>query len=100
MQDIDLTVTVDQPMPDAQDQILDRVDSRLRGVGLTQRATPGGVQYRPKFVGLVLVWLIRRAMHEGVTFTFDPHGRATEVRVAGKLRSRAHTELTEALGGH
>jgi len=100
MQDIDLTLTVDQSMPDAQDRILDRVDDRLRGVGLTQRVTPGGVEYRPKFVGLVLVWLVRRAMHEGVTFTFDPHGRATEVRVAGKLRGRAHTELTEALGGH
>ena len=73
MHDIDLTVTVDQPMPQAQDQILDRVDHRLRGVGL--------------------------AMHEGVTFTFDPHGRATEVRVTGKLRDRAHTELAEALGG-
>jgi hypothetical protein len=100
MQDIDLTVTVDQPMPDAQDRILDRVDDRLRAVGYTRRAAPGGVDYRPKFVGLVFVWLVRRAMHEGVTFTFDPHGRATEVRVAGKLRDRAHTELTEALGGH
>jgi hypothetical protein len=100
MQDIDLTVTVDQPMPDAQDRILDRVDDRLRAVGYTRRAASGGVDYRPKFVGLVFVWLVRRAMHEGVTFTFDPHGRATEVRVAGKLRDRAHTELTEALGGH
>jgi hypothetical protein len=99
MHDIDLTVTVDQPMPQAQDQILDRVDHRLRGVGLAQHVTPGGVQYQPKFIGLVLLWWIRRAMHEGVTFTFDPHGRATEVRVAGKLRDRAHTELTEALGG-
>jgi hypothetical protein len=100
MQDIDLTVTVDQPMPDAQDRILDRVDDRLRGVGLTRRVTPGGVVYRPKFIGLVFVWLIRRLRHEGVTLTFDAHGRATEVRVAGKLRDRAHTELTEALGGH
>jgi hypothetical protein len=96
MQDIDLTVTVDQAMPDAQDRILDR----LRAVGLTQHVTPGGVDYRPKFIGLVFVWLVRRLQHEGVTFTFDPHGRATEVRVAGKLRDRAHTELTEALGGH
>jgi hypothetical protein len=100
MQDIDLTVTVDQPMPDAQDRILDRVDDRLRGVGLTQRVTPGGVEYRPKFVGLVFVWLIRRVRHEGVTFTFDARGRSTEVRAAGRLRDRAHTELTEALGGH
>ena len=100
MQNIDLTVTVDQPMPRAQDRILDRVDHRLRGAGLTQRVTPAGVEYRPKFVGLVALWLIRRAMHEGVTFIFDPHGTATEVRAAGRLRDRAHAELTEALGGH
>ena len=100
MQDIDLTVTVDQPMPDAQDRILDRVDDRLRAVGFTQRAAPGGVEYRPKFVGLVFVWLIRRLRHEDVTFTFDARGRSTEVRAAGRLRDRAHTELTEALGGH
>ena len=31
MQDIDLTVTVDRPMPDAQDRLLNRVDDRLRG---------------------------------------------------------------------
>jgi hypothetical protein len=100
MHDINLTVTVDQPMPAAQDRILDRVDHRLRGAGLTQHVTPAGVAYQPKFIGLVFVWLARRAMHEGVTFTFDPRGRSTEVRVAGKLRDRAHTELTEALGGH
>ncbi len=58
------------------------------------------MEYRPKFVGLVALWLIRRAMHEGVTFIFDPHGTATEVRAAGRLRDRAHAELTEALGGH
>jgi hypothetical protein len=100
MHDINLTVTVDQPMPAAQDRILDRVDHRLRGAGLTQHVTRAGVAYQPKFIGLVFVWLARRAMHEGVTFTFDPRGRSTEVRVAGKLRDRAHTELTEALGGH
>jgi hypothetical protein len=100
MQDIDLTVTVDQPMPDAQDRILDRVDHRLRGVGYTQHVTPGGVEYRPKFVGLVFLWLVRRFRHEGVTFTFDARGRSTEVRAAGRLRDRAHAELTEALGGH
>ena len=100
MQDIDLTVTVDQPMPDAQDRILDRVDDRLRAVGYTRRAAPGGVDYRPKFVGLVFVWLVRRLQHEHVTFTFDARGAATEVRAAGRLRDRAHAELTEALGGN
>ena len=100
MQDIDLTVTVDQPMPQAQERILDRVDHRLRGVGLTRRVTPRGVEYRPKFIGLVAIWLIRRLRHESVTFTFDAHGVATEVRAAGRLRDRAHAELTEALGGY
>ena len=100
MQDIDLSVTVDRPMPDAQDRLLDRVDDRLRGVGLTQRVTPGGVEYRPKFIGLVVIWLIRRMQHEGVTFTFDARGSVTDVRAAGRLRDRAHAELTEALGGH
>jgi hypothetical protein len=100
MQAIDLTVTVDQPMPQAQDRILDRVDHRLRDADYAQRVTPGTVDYRPKFVGLVFVWLIRRLQHEGVTLTFDAHGPATEVRVAGKLRNRAHAELTDALGGH
>ena len=100
MQDIDLTVTVDQPMPQAQDRILDRVDHRLRATGLTRRAAPDGVDYQPKFVGLVLVWLIRRLQHEGVTFTFDARGPVTDVRAAGRLRDRAHAELTEALGGY
>ena len=100
MQDIDLTVTVDQPMPDAQDQILEWVDDRLRAVGYTRRAAPGGVDYRPKFIGLVFVWLVRRLQHEHVMFTFDARGRSTEVRAAGRLRDRAHAELTEALGGN
>jgi hypothetical protein len=100
MHDIDLTVTVDRPMPDAQDRILDQVDHRLRGASLTKHVTPGGVEYRPKSIGLVFVWLVRRWQHEGVTFTFDPRGRSTEVRAVGRLRDRAHTELTEALGGH
>jgi hypothetical protein len=100
MQDINLTVTVDQPMPQARDRILDRVDHRLRATGLTRRAAPGEVDYRPKFVGLVLVWLIRRLQHEGVTFTFDARGPVTDVRAAGRLRDRAHAELTEALGGY
>ena len=100
MQDINLTVTVDQPMPQARDRILDRVDHRLRATGLTRTAAPGGVDYRPKFVGLVLVWLIRRLQHEGVTFTFDARGPVTDVRAAGRLRDRAHAELTEALGGY
>jgi hypothetical protein len=35
MESLDLNVTVDRPMPDAQTQILDSVDFRLRSVGFT-----------------------------------------------------------------
>ena len=46
--------------------------------------TPGGVEYRPKFIGLVVIWLIRRMQHEGVTFTFDARGPSpTSGRQAG-----------------
>jgi hypothetical protein len=38
--------------------------------------------------------------HEGVMFTFDARGPVTDVRAAGRLRDRAHAELTEALGGN
>ena len=72
MQSLDLTVTVDRPMPDAQTQILGSVDSRMQSAGFT----------------------------EHVMFAFEQRGPATEVRVTGKLRSRAHAEVTEALGGY
>jgi hypothetical protein len=100
MQSLDITVTVDRPMPGAQTQILDSVDSRLRSVGLTGRPRDNGVNYRPKFIGLVLVWLIRRLQDEHVLFAFEQRASATEVRVTGKVRSRAHAEVTEALGGY
>jgi hypothetical protein len=99
MNQIDLTMTVDGPVPKAQSLILDRVGPRLRAVGLTGRQLDGAVVYRPKFVGLPAVWLVRRLQGEGVTFTFTEQGRATQVRATGKLRDRAHAEVTEALGG-
>jgi len=97
MQDIDLTVTVDQPMPDAQDQILDRVDHRLRGAGYTS-TSPRRVEYRPKFVGLVFVWLIRRLQHDGVTFTFDARGAPPRSRRRPAARPRPH-RAHRGLGG-
>ncbi len=100
MQSLDLTVTVDRPIPAAQTQILDRVDSRMQSVGFTGHPQDNGVNYRPKFIGLVLVWLIRRLQDEHVLFTFERRGPVTEVRVTGKLRSRARAEVTEALGGY
>jgi hypothetical protein len=33
-------------------------------------------------------------------FAFEQRGPVTEVRVTGKLRSRARAEVTEALGGY
>jgi hypothetical protein len=99
MESLDLNVTVDRPMPDAQTQILDSVDFRLRSAGFTGHPRENGVDYRPKFFGLVVVWLIRRLQDEHVLFAFEQHGQVTEVRVTGKLRDRAHAEVTEALGG-
>ena len=100
MQHIDFAVTVDAPMPEAQDRILDRVDRRLRSAGLSRRQLDGAIVYRPKFIGLPLVWLVRRLQNEHMTFTFTEQGPVTDVRAAGRLRDRAHAEVTEALGGH
>ncbi len=99
MESLDLTVTVDRPVPDAQTQILDSVDSRLRSVGFTRHPQDNGLNYRPKFIGLVFVWLVRRLQDEHVMFAFEQRGQVTEVRVTGKLRDRARAEVTEALGG-
>jgi hypothetical protein len=99
VESLDLTVTVDRPMPGAQTQILGSVDSRLRSAGFTGHPQDNGVNYRPKFAGLVIVWLVRRLADEHVMFAFEQHGQVTEVRVTGKLRDRARAEVTEALGG-
>lgn len=99
MNQIDLTMTVDGRAPDAERLILDRVGSRLGAVGLVGRQLDGALVYRPKFIGLPAVWLIRRLQGEGVTFTFTEQGEVTQVRATGKLRDRAHAEVTEALGG-
>jgi hypothetical protein len=99
MKTVDLKVTIDQPLSGAQTQIVDGVGSRLRSSGLTQRITGNQVEYRPKFVGLVFWWLIRRLRGEGVTFTFEEQGRTSEVHVTGKLGDRAYAEVTEAFGG-
>ena len=100
MNTVNIDVTVDAPLPEAQSRILDRVDQRLRSVGFTGRQLDRtAVVYRPKFVGLPLVWLVRRLHNEHVTFTFTEQGPVTDVRTAGRLRDRAHAEVTEALGG-
>lgn len=56
------------------------------------------MEYRPKFVGLVFVWLIHRLRNDHVTINFEQHGSSTDLRATGRLRDRAHTELTDALG--
>jgi hypothetical protein len=99
MKTVNIDVTVDAPMPEAQGRILDRVDGRLRSVGFTGRPLDGALVYRPKFIGLPLVWLVRRLQNEHVAFTFTEQGPVTDVRPAGRLRGRPHTEVTEALGG-
>jgi hypothetical protein len=99
MKTVNIDVTVDAPMPEAQGRILDRVDHRLRSVGFTGRPLDGALVYRPKFIGLPLVWLVRRLQNEHVAFTFTEQGLVTDVRPAGRLRDRARAEVTEALGG-
>lgn len=64
--------------------IIDRVEPRLRACGLAQHPTASAVQYRPRFVGLVLLWLARRLAGEQVTFTFESRGSITEVRATGR----------------
>jgi hypothetical protein len=97
MQPIGLKMTIDRPMPDAQAQILEPC---MRSVHFAGHADGDAMKYRPKFIGLPAVWLIRRLANEHVTFTFSRQGPATEVQVTGKLRPRAHAEVTETFGGH
>jgi hypothetical protein len=99
MQAVDLTVSVDRPMPAAGTHILDTFEPRMRSVGFTASGQGDVATYRPKFVGLVFVWLYRRLADEHVTLTFEQRGSSsTEVRVTGKLRDRAYAEVTEEFG--
>jgi len=99
MNQIDLTMTVHGPALEAERLVRDQVGPRLDGAGLTSRQRNGAVEYRPKFAVPAVVWLIRRLQGEGVTFTFTEQGPVTHVLVHGKLRDRAHAEVTDALGG-
>ena len=71
----------------------------MRSVGFTATGQGDVTTYRPKFVGLVFVWLYLRALaDEHVTLTFEQQGSSTEVRVTGKLRDRAYAEVTKEFG--
>lgn len=98
MKPIDLTLTVDRPMSQAQARILDITGPLLRG--FTEHRSADAVEYRPKFAWPAGVWVARRLQGEHVIFTFDQRGAATEVQATGRLRNRAHAALTEALGGN
>jgi hypothetical protein len=98
VQAVDLTVTVGRPMPGAGTQILDAFEPRMRSVGFTASGQGDVITYRPKFVGLVFVWLYRRLSGEHVTLSFTQRATGTEVRVTGKLRDRAYAEVNEEFG--
>jgi hypothetical protein len=85
-------------MPSAGTHILDTFEPRMRSVGFGASTQGDATTYRPKFVGLVFVWLYRRLSGEHVTLTFEQQGSSTEVRVTGKLRDRAYAEVTEEFG--
>jgi hypothetical protein len=86
-------------MPAAGTQILDAFEPRMRSVGFGGSAAGDVMTYRPKFIGLVFVWLFRRLSDEHVTLTFVQKGSVTVVRVTGKLRDRAYAEVNEEFGG-
>jgi len=98
MQNIDLRLTVDRPMPGAGTQIMDAFDPRMRSIGFNPSSHGDVTTYRPRFVGLVFVWLYRRLSDEHLKLAFEQHGQTTEVRVTGKVRSRAHAEVSEEFG--
>jgi hypothetical protein len=101
MEAVDFAMTVNQPMPDAQSEIISKIEPRMRSIGYAGHSNGDAVRYRPKFVGLVIIWVYRRIIqNEQVTFSFKSSGPATEVRVSGKLRPRAVAEVTEAVGNY
>lgn len=78
MKAIDVAVTVNGPVAEAQNRILDSVDHRLRSVGYAGREKAEELEYRPKFAVPAMVWAIRRLQNEHVTFTFEEQGQVTE----------------------
>lgn len=98
MQAVDLTLTVDRAMSGAGMQILDTFEPRMRSVGFTTNGQEDVITYRPRFIGLVFVWLYRRLADEHVTLAFSERGSSTEVRVTGKLRDRAYAGVNEEFG--
>jgi len=97
MKSIELSFTVDRPLREAQDQVLGQIDPLLR-TGYAARLAGDTVEYRPKFIGLALLLVIRRLRGDRVTFTFERRDLATEVRVNGRLGNPRQADLTEALG--
>jgi hypothetical protein len=100
MQPIEIKVTVDRPVPDARAQILGNVEPRMRSVHFSGKDEGDAVTYRPKFMGLPTVWLIRRLSNEHLKVAFEQDGSVTQVLVTGKLGGRTHAEVIAALGGH
>jgi hypothetical protein len=100
MQVVDFRVSVGRPMPAAGTRILDSFEPRMRSVGFTGSGQGDVMTYRPRFVGLMFVWLYRRLADEHVTLTFEQQGSSTEVRVTGKLRDRAYAEVNEEFGAN
>lgn len=98
LKQISLVVPVDYPPDEAQDNILRAVDPRLRALGYAPQSDTGTVAYRLKVYWPAFVWAVRALRGERVTFTFESRGAGTHVRVDGRLRDDAYTEVTEALG--
>ena len=97
MKPVDLTITMNQPVAEAQAAVADKVGPRLDG--FNERRGTDTVEYRPKVVWPLIVWLVRLAQGQHVTFTFVPQGQGTEVHASGRLGDSAHADVVEALNG-
>ena len=67
MQSSDLPLTVDRPICEAQAHVLGLVDPKLR-TGYTSRRTGDTVAYRPRFLGLPIVWVAAVALVVGLAY--------------------------------
>jgi len=97
MKSIDLTMTIDLPLPRARNRTVEWVDNLMRASGYTRHDRSDAVEYQPRFVGLPAVWAIRHLIGEHLTLTFVPQGSATHVHADGRIRNGAYEDLISVL---
>jgi hypothetical protein len=98
MKTVNIDVTVDAPMPEAQGRILDRVDRQLRSVGFTGR--PWTARWCTGRNLSAFPWSGWSAVSRMNTWP-SPSPSRDRLPMCGRPggSAGAHTEVTEALGG-